>query len=338
VATRKTSKTVRSAVIGYGGAFNMGKAHAEWMNAAPGLQTVAVCDIDPSRTDMARADLPDIETYNSVAEMLSKADIDLVTIVTPHNTHAPLALQCLKAGKHVVSEKPFCITVKEATAMIEAARAAGVTLTTFHNRRHDGDFKAIKSVIDKGMIGDVFHIEMYMGGYGHPGTWWRADKKISGGAFYDWGAHVVDWTLNLVPGPIESVMGYFHKLVWLDATNEDQVRAIVKFANGCVADIQQSGIARVGKARWRILGTKGAIEDFGNGQFHLVTEIDGIVVDSQVKYFDSDWNSFYINLGAHLCEGAPLEVTPESARRVIGVIETAEKSSKSGKAEKVPYE
>ena len=315
----------------------MGKAHAEWMNAA-GLQTVAVCDLDPTRTESARADLPGIETYNDVAAMLKSGDIDLCTIVTPHNTHAPLALQCLKAGKHVVSEKPFCITVKEATAMIEAAKAAKVTLTTFHNRRHDGDFKAIKDVIDRGLIGDVFQIEMYMGGYGHPGTWWRANKKISGGAFYDWGAHVVDWTLNLVPGPIESVTGFFHKLVWMDQTNEDQVRAIIKFRNGCVADVQQSSIARVGKARWRILGTKGAIEDHGGGQFRLVTELEGLVVDTQVKYFDSDWNSFYVNLAKHLYEGAPLEVTPESARRVIGVIETAEKSSKSGKAEKVPYE
>lgn len=337
MATKKSSKPIRCAVIGYGGAFNMGKAHAEWMNAA-GLQTVAVCDLDPTRTESAKTDLPGVETYTDVAVMLKTADIDLCTIVTPHNTHAPLALQCLEAGKHVVSEKPFCITVKEATAMIEAAKAAKVTLTTFHNRRHDGDFKAIKDVIDRGLIGDVFHIEMYMGGYGHPGTWWRANKKISGGAFYDWGAHVVDWTLNLVPGPIESVTGYFHKLVWMDQTNEDQVRGIIKFKNGCVADIQQSTIARVGKARWRILGTKGAIEDNGGGQFRLVTELEGLPVDTQVKYFDSDWNSFYVNLAKHLYEGAPLEVTPESARRVIGVIETAEKSSKSGKAEKVPYE
>ena len=105
-------------------------------------------------------------------------------------------------------------------------------LSVFHNRRYDGDFLAIKEVIDKGLIGDVFRIEVYGGRYGHPGTWWRSDKNISGGAFYDWGAHLVDWVLNLIPEKVDSIMGFTQKIQWWDVTNEDEVESIIKFKNG----------------------------------------------------------------------------------------------------------
>lgn len=328
---------VKCAVVGYGGAFNMGKAHAQWMNDTGRMVTVAACDIDKARMDEAAKDYPGIQTYTDVDKMLAKTDAELVVIITPHNTHAELALKALNAGKHVVLEKPMCITVDEATAMIEAAKKAGVTLTVFHNRRHDGDFMAIKEVVEKGLVGEVFHIEAYIGGYGHPGHWWRANKEISGGCMYDWGAHFLDWILNLIPEKMESVTGFFHKRVWHDVTNEDQTQAIIRFKNGAMADLQVSSIARAGKPRWRILGTKGAIVDDCGGSFKLSIEVKGMPVETTVKYKESTWPEYYTNLAAHLLDGKLLEVTPESSRRTIAVIETAEKSAKSGKAEPVPF-
>ena len=333
-----SERKVKCAVVGYGGAFNMGKAHAQWMNDTGRMVTLAACDIDPARTAEARQDFPDIATYDDIDKMLAESDAELVVIITPHNTHAELGLKVLNAGRHVVLEKPMCITADEATAMIEAAKKAEVTLTTFHNRRHDGDFMAIKEAIEKGLIGEVFHIEAASGGYGHPRHWWRSDKKISGGCMYDWGAHFVDWILNLIPEKIENVTGFFHKRVWHDVTNEDHTQAIIRFKNGAMADLQISNIARIKKPRWRILGTKGAILDQGAGSFKLATEVDGVAVEGEVKYKESTWPEYYQNLAAHLLDGAPLEVTPESARRVIAVIETAEKSATSGKSEPVPFE
>jgi len=333
-----SKKQIGCAVVGYGGAFNMGKAHAKWINSTPGLATVAVCDTDPGRLQAAQSDFPGIVTYSDIAGCVAGPEVDLVVIVTPHITHAALALAALRAGKHVVLEKPMCLTAAEATEMIEQARKAGVTLTVFHNRRHDGDFMAIKEVIDSGKIGDVFHVEAYMGGYGHPGKWWRSDKAISGGAFYDWGAHVCDWVLHFIPDKMESVFGIFQKRVWMDVTNEDQTQAVVRFAGGKAADIQMSSIAMAGKPRWRILGTKGAIVDEGKGKFKVYTGSRDKPVETTVPYKKSTWEEWYPNLAAHLLEGAPLEVTPESSRRVIAIIETAEKSAKSGKSEPVPYE
>ena len=333
-----SERKVKCAVVGYGGAFNMGKAHAQWMKDTGRMVILAACDIDPARTAEARQDFPDIATYDDIDKMLAESDAELVVIITPHNTHAELGLKVLNAGRHVVLEKPMCITADEATAMIEAAKKAEVTLTTFHNRRHDGDFMAIKEAIEKGLIGEVFHIEAASGGYGHPRHWWRSDKKISGGCMYDWGAHFVDWILNLIPEKIENVTGFFHKRVWHDVTNEDHTQAIIRFKNGAMADLQISNIARINKPRWRILGTKGAILDQGAGSFKLATEVDGVAVEGEVKYKESTWPEYYQNLAAHLLDGAPLEVTPESARRVIAVIETAEKSATSGKSEPVPFE
>ena len=337
-AAPKAKAPVRCGIIGYGGAFNMGRAHANWINEIKGMTTVAVCDLDPVRLEVAKEELGDVATFTDVGEMLAQKDLDLVVVVTPHNTHAALAIQAAEAGKHVIVEKPMCITVEEATNMIEAARKNGVMLSVFHNRRYDGDFMTLKSLIDDGVIGEVFQIEVGMGGYRHPGYWWRSNKEISGGAFYDWGAHIVDWVLNLVPQKIAGVTGFFYKLVWRDVTNEDHCHAVVRFENGVAADIQISHLDRIGRPRWRILGTKGAIVDTGEKKFKVNTTIKKLPAEMYIPYKESTWNAYYKGIADHLLRGKPLHVTPESARRVIGVIEAAERSSASGKMEPVPYE
>ena len=183
--------TIRCGVIGYGGAFNMGRAHANYITETDGLELTAVCDLDPNRTEVALQDFPQITIYNAVEKLLAAPDVDLAVIVLPHNVHAKIALQCLEAGKHVIVEKPMCITIDEATAMIEAGRQSGKMVSVFHNRRQDADYRALREiVVEKQLLGDVFSVEMWGGGFGAPNpNWWRSVKAISGGHFYDWGAH-----------------------------------------------------------------------------------------------------------------------------------------------------
>ena len=333
----KERKAPRCAAIGYGGAFNMGKHHGQQIKDC-GIEFVGVCDVDRNRLVEAEKDFPGIKTYDDPDKLMADPEVDLVVVITPHNTHAPLAIKALRAGKHVVTEKPFCITVAEATAMIEAAKKSGVMLSVYHNRRWDGDFMMIRDVLQKGIIGEPFHLEAYFGGFGHPGTWWRADKAISGGAMYDWGAHFVDWVLNLMPYKMESVTGFFHKRVWFGVSNEDQCQAIIRFEGGRTADIQQSSIARAPKPRFRILGTKGAITDSWGGSFKVSTEIEGVPTEMEIKYREGQWKEYWRNVSDHLMSGDPLVVTAEQARRVIAVIETAEKSSAAGKTLPTPVE
>ncbi|MCA1595525.1 MAG: ThuA domain-containing protein [Chloroflexi bacterium] len=332
-------KTIRAAVIGYGGSFNMGKHHADSIKGVPGMEIVAICDLDPRRTALAAEDYPGIRTYNGVDEVARDDEVDLVTVVTPHNDHYPTAMKLLQAGKNVVVEKPFCLTVEEATEMIEAARANGVMLSTFHNRRWDDDFRTVRQIIQEGTIGDVFHLEAYFGGYGHPGYWWRSHKPVSGGAFYDWGAHFTDWVLNLMPYRMESVYGIFHKRVWHDVTNEDQSQAIIRFEGGRTADIQQSAIAAVGKAKWRILGTLGGLIQDSGDHVKVTSYRRGHREEITVPMIKGgSWHSYYQNVADHLLAGEPLAVTPESARRVIAVLQLAEQSAKTGLPVAVPYE
>ena len=330
---------VRVGLIGYGAEFGMGKKHVNYMAQTDVMETVAVADIDPNALQRARQELGEgLLTFDSAKKMLADDVVDMCVVVTPHNTHARLAIQCLNAGKHVVVEKPMCLSYNEAERMIQAARANDCMLTVFHNRRWDGDYMAIKRAITDGLIGQVFHIEAYMGGWEKPRDWWRSDKQISGGAFYDWGAHLLDWVLGLIPeARMTHISGFFHQdVVWKQMTNEDEVQAIVRFDTGCVADVQMSSVAFVGKPRWRILGTKGAIEDWSGGSFTVYTQVKGYPAQMEVDYREGQWEEYYRNIAAHLTRGTELAVKPEEAARTIAIMEYAERSSKQGRTLKPP--
>ena len=126
----KTPEDIKVGVIGYGGAFNMGRQHLTFMKKA-GMTPVAVAELDETRLKVAREEFSGIETYTSVSDMLDKSGVNLVVIITPHNTHADLALQCLRAGRHVISEKPLAITTEECDAMIREAAKQNLLLSTY---------------------------------------------------------------------------------------------------------------------------------------------------------------------------------------------------------------
>ncbi len=324
-------RTINCGILGYGPAFGMGKHHSTFIDATKGLKIIAMCDINPERVEAAKKDLPGLKGYfTNLEEMLNMKELDLVVDILPHNVHAKTALQCINAGKNVIVEKPFCITVEEADSMIEAARNNKVMLSVFHNRRWDSDYLAIKDVIGRGLIGQVFHIECGNAGYGHPRFWWRSDKKISGGIMYDWGAHFLDWVLNLVDSKVVSVTGELKKIVWNSVTNEDYGQVYMKFENGVTADYATSSIAAVGRPKWRILGTKGAIEVTKLDEIRVVSVSSGVSHDGIVKVLDTGtatWTQYYRNIADHLLMGEELAVKPEQARRVIAVIEAGAKDS-----------
>ena len=146
--------------------------------------------------------------------------------------------------------------------------------------------------------------------------------------------HFLDWCLGLLPGKIVDVSGYFHKRVWHEVTNEDQVQAVVRFETGAVLDITMSSIAHAQKPRWWVLGERGALVDrqktWGQGHFEITGDFQasGHPAVLQVPYTgDSQWEDYYANVAAHLLHGAELGVKPEQARRLIAIMEGAEKSS-----------
>ena len=104
----KKQEDFRVGVIGYSSAFNMGQLHLSSMAKNEGVEVAAVCELDPERRQVAEEDFPGIKTYGRVGTMLRNANLDLVTIITPHNTHAKLAVQCLNAGVFNDSQRGCC--------------------------------------------------------------------------------------------------------------------------------------------------------------------------------------------------------------------------------------
>jgi len=334
---------IKVGVIGYGGAFNMGSAHLNEMKSA-GMTPVAACDVDESRLEVARKDFPGIETYTSVAQMLKKADVNLLAIITPHNTHAKLAVQCLNAGKHVVCEKPLAITTAECDKMIAAAKKNKVVISTYHNRHWDGCIiQAVKMVKKQKVVGDVVRIKAGMGGYGKPGSWWRSSKSISGGILYDWGVHVLEYTLQLIDAEIAEVTGFAKtgvwasKTPWKEDTNEDEAHLVVRYTNGTWTSLTMSSIdmgSRPGMLE--ITGTKGTfIMDFSG--WTLIQRKNGNTVTTKGRNPDGEYRHFYNNIADHLTKGTALLITPEWARRPIHIIDLACKSAKLGKSLKAQY-
>jgi predicted dehydrogenase len=329
---------IRVGVIGYGGAFNMGRGHLKEMRQA-GMTPAAVCEIDPERLKVANEDFPGIQTYSSVAEMLRKSDVDLITIITPHNTHAKLALQCLKAGRHAVCEKPLAITTAECDAMIAAAKKAGVVLSTYHNRHWDGwILRAVEQIREKKVIGDVYRVEARMGGRGLPGDWWRTSRSISGGILYDWGVHLLEYGLQLIGSEITEVSGYAKtgywapRTKWKKDTNEDEAAAVVRFRNGAWLHLNITALdSNVKPGILEITGTEGSyVMDWHGYTLH---KRDGkICTTEQGHHYPTEWQRYYDNIAAHLSKGEKLVITPEWSRRPIHILDLAAQSAKKGRA------
>ncbi len=339
----KKASDVKVGVIGYGGAFGMGKWHLGEMNRAK-LTPCAVTDVDSERLSIAKKDFPDIETYTSVSAMLDKSSVDLVTIITPHNTHAKLAVQCLNAGRHVVCEKPFAITTGECNAMIAAAKKNKLVLSTYHNRHWDGCIMQAVKAIRAGAIGDIIRIEAHMGNYGQPGDWWRTSKSISGGILYDWGVHLLEYSLQLIRSEIAEVSGFSTagfwapKTAWKKDTNEDEALAIVRFKSGQWLQLSMSSIDSNPK------GDRGWLEITGTLGTYIMDEPWKIIkhdgpntVKTTGKNPPSEGWRLYQNIADHMVKGKPLVITPEWARRPIHILDLANESARKGVALKAKY-
>ena len=132
-------------------------------------------------------------------------------------------------------------------------------LTVHQNRRWDADFRALRRAVDAGLLGEVFNVETFVGGFEHPCRAWHSEQSISGGAIYDWGSHHLDWILLLMGDDPVSVTTTRHKRVWHDITNDDQVRVRLAWADGREAEFFQSDIAGIRRPKFYVQGTEGTI-------------------------------------------------------------------------------
>lgn len=219
------------AIIGYGG---MGGWHAQHADGSDAVRLSGIWDIDEKRRELARS--RGIRAYAGLEELLGDPEVDLVTLAVPNDVHRELAVAALEAGKNVISEKPVTLACEDLSAMIDAANRCGRLFTVHQNRRWDVDYLAMKHLADSGELGELIRVESRIhGSRGIPSDW-RGQREHGGGMLYDWGVHLIDQMLLLIPEPIRRVACEFTHLTNREV--DDGFRLELSFDGGRTAYVE----------------------------------------------------------------------------------------------------
>ncbi len=342
---------VNAAVVGYGYA---GRCfHSYLIGLADGINLYAISTRDEERQKAASQDYG-VKIYKNIDELLKDDNVDLVVLATPHDTHAELAIKAMNAGKHVVTDKAMCMNVAEADAMIAASKRNNVMLSVFQNRRWDWDYLTVKKVIEDGLIGEPYLFETAIMRYGPPRSW-RGEKARSGGLIFDWGAHLTDQALQLVPAEVDRVYCEVQHRKW-DIDIGSYVMLNIHFKNDVLYRVEIGNLARAGKPRWYVLGDEGGLIKYGldpqegpmvqgdidaavenpENRARVWTEVDGASTEQVIDSVRGSWKSYYQNISDVLNKGAELAVKPEEVRKVMAVFDAAMQSAESGEVVKFP--
>lgn len=257
----EASQKLSVGIVGFG---RIGAEHAGWIQASRHLRVGAVFDPTPARADIAGS--RGFDGASSLDRMLADSSIDAVLISTPTSMHFEQASLAIRAGKHVMVEKPVALDAQHAIELKSLADARGVKLCVFQCRRWDIDFLTVKRAIDRNTFGRVFNIESRLGKWSscvgpaakeyYPN--WRNEHAFGGGALFDWGSHFVDqlWQLMLPARPI-NVLAQLRGNVW-SKDCDDFARVLIDFDNGATGLCEINTTTTRPLPRWHIDGELGS--------------------------------------------------------------------------------
>ena len=265
----------RLGVIGYGG---MASYHHKRIPKPEGIRFTAAYDISEARLEKAARD--GLTVYRSLEEFLKDETLDLVLVATPNNFHKELAIAAMEAGKHVICEKPVALNSGELEEMIVCAQKNQVLFTVHQNRRMDADFRIIKKIYDENMLDEIFRIESRVQGSRGIADTWRRQKQAGGGMLYDWGVHLIDQILYLLPGKVTSVFAEFQYLGGYGV--DDNVRLTMTFEDEISVLVEIGTCNYIMLPIWYVCGRKGSAQiDYWNLEgrmYHLI--------DNDIKFED----------------------------------------------------
>jgi predicted dehydrogenase len=251
----------RLAIVGFG---RIGALHADWIRAATGAQVAVV--IDPTAARREVAERQGLRTSESLELALSDPSIDAILVSTPTSMHFDDARAALRAGKHVMIEKPMTLDLDQSRRLVEKAEARKLVLSVFHNRRWDLDYLTVKSAIDSGALGRVFNVESRLGQWAScvgPAAreWrptWRNEAAFGGGGLFDWGSHLLDqlWRLMHPSRPLR-VFAQLRGNVW-SSDCDDFARVLLDFDNGATGLVEINTTTTRPLPRWHLDGTAGS--------------------------------------------------------------------------------
>jgi predicted dehydrogenase len=341
---------IKTAIAGFG---FMGHTHAESIMSLPEMALTAVCDTDPEQLKDAPSG---VKTFETIEEMLEKADFSLVIISTPNPCHEEMTIKCAKAKKHILCEKPAALSVESFDRMAAVCKENGVLFTIHQQRRWDKDYRIMKEVCDQKTLGNLYIIKSQL--YGVNGNMhdWHVYPEMGGGMLYDWGVHLIDQMLDMVDSKIVSLYADVRNVI--NEKVDDYFKILFKFANGVLGEIELGTYYLTPKRAWFIGGDKGSayIDGFaGEGKIvrtkRLLKNVPGKITMSAAGptrsfgppepgvLFDEPLpavNVSHLNYFEHLIKALRGEegivIKTEQVRRVLRVMDAVRTSARLGEA------
>lgn len=316
-----------------------------------------VFDLDPKRMQLAKS--YGLIAFPSREALLSDPEIDIVLVATSNDAHMDNSIAALRAGKHVICEKPVTMSSHELSCVMEAAKQSGKLFTINQNRRVNLDFVLMRKTVESGALGNVYVIESHVDGSRGIPAGWRTIKRLGGGMMFDWGVHLIDQLLYMLPQKITQVYCKMLSLQYPEV--DDNFHLHLTFEDGLSVIIEVSTNNYIPHPRWYVSGERGTmvIEDWEcHGKIVRRIDSDNVWEEDVVmtaagptktmapRNPDStetialtmpqgvvdSLSQSYAQLTAAMEGKAPLTITAEQAMRVMKVMEAAFASAKTKKA------
>jgi predicted dehydrogenase len=339
-----TSDEIRVGLIGFGYAART--FHAPLLRAIAGYRIVAVGSSRPAEVAAA---WPDIEHIAEPEAVAADADVDLIVVATPNDTHARLAGVALRAGCHVVVDKPFTLTAAEARGLGRLADDQGLVLSVFHNRRWDSDFLTVQAAVREGRLGEVALFESRLDRF-RPDVrdHWRDRAGTGSGLLYDLGPHLIDQALVLfgVPDSVQATLAAQRR----GAAAIDQMLLVLRYGQR-VATLHAGSLVAGGSPRFALHGDRASLvkrgSDVQEAQLRKgvrpgepgwgVDPDDAVLYDGatgesrRVAALAGDQRAYYVALSQALRGQGPNPVTAAQGATVMAIIEAAQQAETDGR-------
>lgn len=317
---------------------------------------VAVADVIPQRVAESAAQL-NAKAYNSIEQLLADKDVELVVVSSPNYLHVDHSLKALRAGKHVLCEKPFGLKVKDVDRMIAAAAKAGKVVQPFQQRRYEPDLNKVKEIMASGILGEIKFVRIAWHGFKR--RWdWQTLTRFSGGDLNNNGPHLVDYAMEIYgDGPEPEVWCDLQRCL-CSGDAEDHIKVIVRGAGKPTVEMELSSVVAFGQENWLVCGTSGGLHgtttklewkwvDWSKMPPRPVSDQptpDRSYNSEQLTWQSDRWEAagpadggagavpamapalaLYRDMYESIRNGKPQFVTPQSVRRRVAVIEKCHK-------------
>ncbi len=328
-------------VIGYGG---MGGWHVQHAQKSDVVELLGIYDIKPERCELAES--RGIHAYPSFEAVLADKRVELLTVAIPNDVHEEVCIRALQAGKNVICEKPVALSCDSLQRIIDTANAVGKIFTVHQNRRWDVDYLAMQQLKNSGEIGDFIRVESRIhGSRGIPSDW-RGQKEYGGGMLYDWGVHLIDQVMLLIPEKVVSIDCRFDHIT--NDEVDDGFRLDMTFESGKTAFVEVGTYNFIDMPRFYLRAQHGSalIKDWREkckvvkckywhesevlpvetaaGLTKTMAPRDEVTTDTyELERPASDVHDYYRNMVKAITGEADKLVTHGQVMRVLKVIETA---------------